>query len=401
MRHHQRRARGGPCGAALALLLGALLAGSASAQLGNANALAQPCPGCKAVDWQNSRCCPTGLKCVMFAGQGFGTPPVVKSMCLPEKPQGCGTEGGPCCLGQNVNGFLTASCGAGLSCVTGALPWASKAMFDKLSSSGGGALKSAAVVGTCQRFTAQQCGKAYMPCGKDIAAAGVACPGNPASCPSGFYCASVIDAGVGERCLPIPKNAGQPGGPCLPNNLPNAPLVDPKKTGKNIAPPFCPGSAVCFTQTLGDRTGLTFDQPDKAKSLASRLTGTLCVTIPADCGKRAGAPCCPSDYGAVTDKPLPGYEAGWGGFPCDATKDKYGLYCSGNYAWLSGEPLGKCAANVACGSAGQPCCSYSRPDMGGLSCPGLKPSSGYCTLQNSCRVCPKVLDIVEDLLRCY
>jgi hypothetical protein len=52
------------------------------------------------------------------------------------------------------------------------------------------------------------------------AAAGVTCPGSPTACPSGFYCAAKFDAGVGERCIPLPKYAGQEGAPCLPNNLP-------------------------------------------------------------------------------------------------------------------------------------------------------------------------------------
>jgi hypothetical protein len=40
-----------------------------------------------------------------------------------------------------------------------------------------------------------------------------------AACPSGFYCAASIDSGVGDVCIPLPRNAGQTGGPCLPNNL--------------------------------------------------------------------------------------------------------------------------------------------------------------------------------------
>jgi hypothetical protein len=40
-----------------------------------------------------------------------------------------------------------------------------------------------------------------------------------AACPSAFYCAASVDSGVDDVCIPLPRNAGQPGGPCMPNNL--------------------------------------------------------------------------------------------------------------------------------------------------------------------------------------
>lgn len=196
--------------------------------------------------------------------------------------QGCGSQDGPCCLTIN-HGYASASCNSGLSCIPSSIGWASKVQYTKLSSSFIAATKDIAVMGTCKKFTAAQCGKAYMPCGKEIgthssklsqpasrinhvlsarhvmtlelsvycmpehiapamqpaavaplatyiaapaplyccnaAAAGVTCPGSPTKCPNGFYCAAEYDAGAGERCVPIPSNAGQAGGPCLPNNL--------------------------------------------------------------------------------------------------------------------------------------------------------------------------------------
>jgi hypothetical protein len=52
----------------------------------------------------------------------------------------------------------------------------------------------------------------------------------------------------------------------------NAPIV--KFSGKELAPAFCSGTAVCFTGTAGDTTGFTHNQPAQAKALASRITGT-------------------------------------------------------------------------------------------------------------------------------
>lgn len=51
-----------------------------------------------------------------------------------------------------------------------------------------------------------------------------------------------------------------------------APVV--KFSGKELAPAFCSGTAVCFSATAGDTTGFTHGQPAQAKSLASRISGT-------------------------------------------------------------------------------------------------------------------------------
>lgn len=116
----------------------------------------------------------------------------------------------------------------------------------------------------------------------------------------------------------------------------NAPVVDPKKTGKKTAPPFCTGSAICFTSLAGDTTGFTHDMPERAKSLAARITGTKCLEVPADCGQD-GKSCCPSDFKAITDKPLPSYGTAWAGSPCNDKLDKNGAYCIG--AWLAAASL--------------------------------------------------------------
>ncbi|KAF6253487.1 hypothetical protein COO60DRAFT_416992 [Scenedesmus sp. NREL 46B-D3] len=361
--------------------------------------------GLQALDWQNSKCCATGLQCTMFSGQGFGFPPVVQSLCLPKatagRPlKGCGGEGGPCCISTTTNGTPKASCSSGLMCLPPSSGWGSKAQFKALSSGFAAAAGSTSVMGTCRKLTAGDCGKAYMPCGRDIAAAGVTCPGSPAACPSGFYCAAEFDAGVGERCTPLPKNAGSAGAPCLPNNLPNAPVVE--FSGKQLAPAFCSGTAVCFSATVGDTTGFTHNQPGQAKRLASRITGTRCIAVPSDCGSAPGKPCCPSGFGAVTDKPLPSAGTQWANSPCSSTATKHGMWCEGSYVPFAGQGVGVCRANPECGGDKQPCCKYSRPAMAGVSCPNLGgPGAGYCALSYKCKRCPETLHLVEDLLRCY
>uniref|UniRef100_A0A383WHI1 Granulins domain-containing protein n=1 Tax=Tetradesmus obliquus TaxID=3088 RepID=A0A383WHI1_TETOB len=364
---------------------------------------------CKALDWQNPRCCSSGLQCTMFSGQGFGFPPVVQSACLPKaaaaaaassSPKGCGAEGGPCCISTSSNGGPQASCSSGLSCMPPSSGWGSKAQLEALSGGFAAAVGDPAVMGTCRKFTVNDCGKAFMPCGKDIAAAGVTCPGSPAACPSGFYCAAKFDAGVGERCIPLPKNAGSEGAPCLPNNLPAAPVV--KFSGKELAPAFCRGTAVCFSATAGDTTGFTHGQPAQAKSLASRISGTRCINVPSDCGSAPGKPCCPSGFGVVTDKPLPSTGTAWANSPCSGGASKYGMWCEGSYVAFGGQPMGTCRANPECGGDKQPCCKYSKPEMAGVACPNLGgPGAGYCSLSYKCKLCPKTLDLVEDLLRCY
>eukprot|EP00878_Enallax_costatus_P017403 GHUV01018277.1.p2 GENE.GHUV01018277.1~~GHUV01018277.1.p2 ORF type:complete len:109 (+),score=19.09 GHUV01018277.1:210-536(+) len=57
--------------------------------------------------------------------------------------------------------------------------------------------------------------------------------------------------------------------------LQEAPLV--QHTGQRQAPPFCSGSAVCFASTTVEGGGLTYNLPDQAKKLASRISGTKWV----------------------------------------------------------------------------------------------------------------------------
>lgn len=125
--------------------------------------------------------------------------------------QGCGSEGAPCCPSTNPNGFITSTCSSGLTCTPGSTPIGSRAQYDRLSGGLAAAARDTSVSGTCKKATT--CNTAYNPCGK---AAGC----GSAACPSGFYCASSADSGVGDVCLQLPANAGKVGGPCLPNNMP-------------------------------------------------------------------------------------------------------------------------------------------------------------------------------------
>lgn len=51
------------------------------------------------------------------------------------------------------------------------------------------------------------------------------------------------------------------------------------------------------------------------------------------------------------------------------------------------------------------CClprRYSKVDMAGVNCPNLgRPGAGFCSLNNKCMPCPKVLYTVEEIIRCY
>lgn len=84
--------------------------------------------------------------------------------------QACGTEGSPCCIAPNNNGFVEGTCKNGLTCIPGTTTFGSKAMFDKFTGGYQGAMRDTTVTGTCRKATA--CNTAYNPCGK---AAGVSC----------------------------------------------------------------------------------------------------------------------------------------------------------------------------------------------------------------------------------
>lgn len=87
--------------------------------------------------------------------------------------QGCGAEGGPCCISTSSNGGPQASCSSGLSCMPPSSGWGSKAQLEALSGGFAAAVGDPAVMGTCRKFTVNDCGKAFMPCGKDIGELGV------------------------------------------------------------------------------------------------------------------------------------------------------------------------------------------------------------------------------------
>lgn len=56
--------------------------------------------------------------------------------------------------------------------------------------------------------------------------------------------------------------------------LQGSPVVQSAVVGAKVAAPYCSGSAICFTPTGGDVTGFTFNKPDEAKDLATRISGT-------------------------------------------------------------------------------------------------------------------------------
>lgn len=78
--------------------------------------------------------------------------------------QACGTEGSPCCIAPNNNGFVEGTCKNGLTCIPGTTAFGSKAMFDKFQGGYQGAMRDASVTGTCRKATT--CNTAYNPCGK-------------------------------------------------------------------------------------------------------------------------------------------------------------------------------------------------------------------------------------------
>jgi hypothetical protein len=216
------------------------------------------------------------------------------------------------------------------------------------------------VVGTCKKAAA--CNAAYSPCGKNE------CPGKPVACPSGFYCANYADATVGDRCMPLPETAGKTGGPCLPNNFKEAPVVNFPTSPKPYAPPFCSGKDdVCFAfagyPTLRHRSFLNIFDPATTKDTASRIWGTRCIKVATPCGG-VGQPCCPGvSAGLVTDKALPSFGTAWQGRPCDDTKTEEGAFCSGQWTALGGELTGQCVANTrGCNDIGNKCCVRTTAD---------------------------------------
>jgi hypothetical protein len=87
---------------------------------------------------------------------------------LQTSAQACGAEGGPCCISTAANGSPQASCSSGLACIPPSIGWASKAQLEALAGGAAAAVGNTAVMGTCRKFAAKDCGKAYMPCGKDL-----------------------------------------------------------------------------------------------------------------------------------------------------------------------------------------------------------------------------------------
>lgn len=69
---------------------------------------------------------------------------------------------------SNQFGHPAASCSNGLVCISKSIGWGSKAQYNKLASGFTAAVRDPAVMGSCEKFTAAQCGKAYMPCGAAI-----------------------------------------------------------------------------------------------------------------------------------------------------------------------------------------------------------------------------------------
>lgn len=88
----------------------------------------------------------------------------------------CGAAGGACCLGTNSKGYVQATCGSGLSCIpSSSAPTGSKAQLQRLNTGLAAAVNSPAVAGVCKAFAAADCGKPFMPCGKDAGARLLAC----------------------------------------------------------------------------------------------------------------------------------------------------------------------------------------------------------------------------------
>ena len=284
-------------------------------------------------------------------------------------PQGCGAEGGPCCVASRANRFEV-TCDAGLTCIPPeGVPYRSNKQREGLAGAAfAKGYRDPRVVGACVK--APKCNAPYNPCGAEE------CPGSPMACPSGFYCANYADATVGARCVPLPATAGKAGGPCLPSNFPvragargvrgggalqssspdgrqpaappptprraapparaaqGAPTIASPGVSDPVRPPFCPGEGdVCFTftgyPTLRHRSFASIFDAKASASSPSRIWGTRCVPVPASCGG-PGEACCPGVSSAVVlDKPLPSSGQAWAGRPCDDTLTDEGAYCDG------------------------------------------------------------------------
>eukprot|EP00878_Enallax_costatus_P019849 GHUV01020955.1.p1 GENE.GHUV01020955.1~~GHUV01020955.1.p1 ORF type:complete len:204 (+),score=14.03 GHUV01020955.1:230-841(+) len=157
---------------------------------------------CKEGDYANDRCCGQGLQCVMFSGQGFDVLSGISQICAPKQPsrQGCGNKDGPCCLTSSF-GNAAAACSNGLVCAPSSIGWASKAQYSRLSSGFAAAVKDPVVMGSCRRFTLDQCGKRFMPCGKDI---GMCCKpySQPYAWPLGYTASDSSFQAVAEPTSP-------------------------------------------------------------------------------------------------------------------------------------------------------------------------------------------------------
>ncbi|GBF96113.1 hypothetical protein Rsub_08989 [Raphidocelis subcapitata] len=364
---------------------------------GNCGGLGQPCC-CDVADLGRNDCCTArDHSCFKF---DLGPGPAM-GMCMPhDAPQGCGQEGGPCCVASRANRFEI-TCGEGLRCVAPEdFYYRSTAQHAKLAANFGGAYHDPKVMGVCKRNV--ECNKAFSPCGMNE------CPGTDINCPSGFYCANYADATVGDRCLPLPEDAGKSGGRCLPNNFPDAPINTMPGAQNARAPPYCLGADdVCFTFTgppvLRSRSFLNVFDPSNVKKTASRIWGTKCITVPKVCGG-VGQVCCPGASDAVTtDKPLPSYGKAWAGRPCDDTQTQEGAFCNGQWTALGGPLSGTCVANTAgCNDVGNKCCIRTTADKAERYCQaGPNGKRAYCLFtDNVCTECPKEANTLLDLFIC-
>lgn len=166
-----------------------------------------------------SLCVPTSLLALVLLQSSAGprlsqfthpTPPHPHPP--PHSPQGCGKENGPCCVASRANRYQV-TCDDGLTCISPTdFVYRSTGQHDKLAANFAKAYVDPSVMGKCVRKP--KCNVALGPCGVEE------CPGLNPACPKGYYCANYADATVGSRCLPLPADAGKPGGPCLPNNFP-------------------------------------------------------------------------------------------------------------------------------------------------------------------------------------
>lgn len=354
---------------------------------------------CPPTDAGRIGCClADDLSCYKFDIAPDPTAPS-KGLCMPTKaPKGCGTEDGPCCLSNQANLYVV-TCDKGLTCIAPeAFPYRSYPQHALLLEDFSKSYVDPKVMGACKKVA--PCNSPLGPCGPSE------CPGVKMQCPKGYYCARPSDATVGDRCIKLTPRAGKPDGPCLPNNLPEAPIVELPGFGGPKAPPFCPGKDdVCFTfvgpQWLRVRSHANVFDYTKAKLYPSRIWGTQCVTVPKACGG-VGQPCCPGvSDGLITDKPLPSFGKPWQGKPCDDVTTEDGSYCDGQWTALGGPLSGTCKANQkGCNDVGNKCCIRTSADKSERYCKGGG-KRVYCVFtDNTCRLCPRVADTLLDFLVC-